>query len=530
MISQSLKVPFARVAAELTIGSVLYVVAATVVSLTLKAYGDVSDPVLHVGVLSAYFALLVFLMIVNLAVAGSLRRSTYFFYAAFLFFHGFNTAFYEQWLTLWEGSFASWNELFRLAIPLSIVALLYFSQGYLTLPKRDPLMQRICEWLKVIWALLLTQALLIALPQAQSMVTAIQTILAPATGLFLVIAGIRAWLRGQLEARLFTVAFAIHLLGLVIFLWLKGSAAVAPLTAYYQLLLASACEITLLAIGLVDLLRRSLQERNQAQAEAIANLERVQKVEAEYAQKLEKDVEARTKELANVNAHKDRLISILAHDLRSPLNSINQICEYSLRNDEDMSAEIRDTMEGILESGKGLYELLENLLCWAQWQNDTTKTECVPVKPELLAKEALRLFRFQAEMRKQTLILDIQSKAIIMTEPHMLKVILRNLLSNAINHTTEGGNITLRYTDEGGTPNYCIVDTGPGLSENALRAWQSNAEGIPRGEASESGGIGLGLVLCRNLTEKLGGTLSIENVAEAGASFTLRLPEGAIQN
>ncbi|WOO39395.1 sensor histidine kinase [Rubellicoccus peritrichatus] len=513
---------------ELLAAALLFTLFAAGLRILLTEYGPTTPEGtarLHQSILAAYLTLLGFLLIINFAVAASLKRSTYLYYAAFLLFHGFTTAYYEGWLHFDQKEDAGLDELFLLSVPLSIIALLLFTKNFLALKKHDLLTNRLTNILTIIWIMLLGQAFLVNLPEALEIVSDVQRILAPITGFFLIAAGWRAWMRKQEEARFFVLAFWIHLIALIIFLTFGQSDEPGNRFAYYQLLLGSTFEISLLSIALIDLLRRTLLERNRAQEEAIENLQRAQEVEAQYTQRLERDVETRTRELASVSAHKDQLLSILAHDLRSPLNSINQVCEYSIRREKSTDVDsYRDTLETILDCGKELYALLENLLCWAQWQQEEITLEPTWVAPVDLLNETATLFRFQAERHQLKLFIECPKDGAIYTDPQMVKVILRNLVSNALAYTEPGGTIIIRFQQEDVNACFSVTDTGAGMPPEVVQRLIETDLPISRGSKSESGGLGLGLVICRTLSRKLEGQLIIESELGKGTTVALKVP------
>lgn len=241
---------------------------------------------------------------------------------------------------------------------------------------------------------------------------------------------------------------------------------------------------------------------------------------------LERKVEERTAELTKLNAVKDKLFSVVSHDLRGPLGSLSVFLDMYLKYDGIFTPdEIKGTMSQIHQSVIGLTEMLNNLLSWSQSQIDENDTIFKEIAlPALLDKHAL-LYGQMAVQKNITLRHASNGKLpAVWGNDDLISIVLRNLLSNAIKFTPSGGSITLHAFPANEQVWISVSDTGVGISrENLEKLFELETVFTTVGTAKEKG-TGLGLRLCREYAEKLGGSLSVESGLNQGTTFTLILP------
>jgi signal transduction histidine kinase len=231
-------------------------------------------------------------------------------------------------------------------------------------------------------------------------------------------------------------------------------------------------------------------------------------------------------ELRQLNATKDKFFSIIAHDLRGPIANMLSISELiSEKGQVD-----EDTLYSFLEMQKELtketIQLLENLLIWAKSNTNRIDFEPVPIDLDGLIKEAVELVQIQA-MNKDISISDDISKSVqIVADENMIKLIVRNLLTNAIKFTPHGGQISiLVQSGADNSAEISVKDTGigipPDMLKNLFRIEVSSKRFGTDGEASN----GLGLLLCKEFIEKHGGRFWVESEEQKGSTFSFSIPE-----
>ncbi|GHN01185.1 hypothetical protein WSM22_26740 [Cytophagales bacterium WSM2-2] len=231
------------------------------------------------------------------------------------------------------------------------------------------------------------------------------------------------------------------------------------------------------------------------------------------------------RKLQEINATKDKLFSIIGHDLKGPLNSLTSFSSLLLNHIDKISKdEIKMLSLDIDKSLKNLFTLLENLLEWSRSQ-----TGNIDFKPEEfdladVLKENEGLLKGQAQNKKITIENENTLQLPVKLHRHSINTVVRNLLSNAIKFTPEGGRITLRATADGNRYTVSVTDTGVGMSEAAMqKLFKLGTKHSTLGTAKEAG-TGLGLILCKDFIEKNGGTIGVESKEGAGSKFYFTVP------
>lgn len=235
--------------------------------------------------------------------------------------------------------------------------------------------------------------------------------------------------------------------------------------------------------------------------------------------------ERQAADLAQLNADKDRFFSIIAHDLRSPLAGMLGLSAAMAANlPEFTPAEAEEAMMEMAKATRNLYQLLENLLEWSQLQ--TGRMECLPEPVEVnqLLAELAELFNPSAQQKG----IKVQVKSQPCTawaDRRMLHAVFRNLLSNALKFTSSGGTVTLACSVKDGRVQVEVRDTGTGLSAPLLESlFVRGAKPTSQEGTAGERGTGLGLVLCRELLERVGGAISARSEPGKGTVFAVVLP------
>jgi len=226
-------------------------------------------------------------------------------------------------------------------------------------------------------------------------------------------------------------------------------------------------------------------------------------------------------ELEGANETKNKLLSIVAHDLRSPLASIQHYLE--MLTEFQLSAAEKRTMEqDLLEKTKNTDQMLSNLLFWTANQMDGVSVTL----GELHLKESLKpVIAIQTAIAREKCIglkNDIPDGAWVIADANMLQLVVRNLINNAIKFTAPGGQITIGCERAG--PNWRILvgDTGIGIADDRKDTIFSMKNQSTYGTKNEKG-TGLGLVLCKEFTEMQHGEISFESVPGAGTTFCISM-------
>ena len=231
-------------------------------------------------------------------------------------------------------------------------------------------------------------------------------------------------------------------------------------------------------------------------------------------------------ELRDSNNKKDRLLSIIAHDLRAPLSGVVNLAGLMLKAPESFSPEeIRDFATDIQGTSKRLTELLENLLNWARLQIGKLPYVPVAIDVSMMVHQVVILFDSTARQKNIELSLDMTEGLSIVGDQEMLRTVLRNLVGNAIQYTREGGTVLVSVAQTGGFVAIRVKDSGVGLSPERVENLFELPSQPVLNDGDGSRGAGFGLVLCKELVERLEGHLAVDSKVNEGTVFTVCIPE-----
>lgn len=222
---------------------------------------------------------------------------------------------------------------------------------------------------------------------------------------------------------------------------------------------------------------------------------------------------------------KDRLFSIIAHDLRNPIGTSLGLSEFLLEEMNQKNYTVVSHYAGLFrQSLTEAFNLLNNLLDWSRSQQQRIRFEARELVLADIISESRELF--ESSIQQKNLAFDVQTpeNCRVLADPDMLKTILRNLLSNAIKFSNENGLISLMCQPNGQFAEIAITDRGVGMSpeqQAALFAFDTNSS--TPGTAGEKG-TGLGLILVKEFVEKHGGYIRLSSKPGQGSTFSFTIP------
>lgn len=229
--------------------------------------------------------------------------------------------------------------------------------------------------------------------------------------------------------------------------------------------------------------------------------------------------------LSKLNATKDKLFSIIAHDLRSPFNTTLGLVEI-LNEDMEMlsEVEIKENLDVISSSLKSQLKLLENLLNWARIQTDKMELTKALVSPPIIINDIIDLLSATANTKQIELVNQVEKNISILADKDMLHSILRNLISNSIKFTHVGGIVTISSKLVEENILITVSDNGIGMKpdevENIFNIDHKHTSVGTNGEK----GTGLGLALVKEMVELHNGKINIKSKIGKGSDFIFTLP------
>lgn len=230
-------------------------------------------------------------------------------------------------------------------------------------------------------------------------------------------------------------------------------------------------------------------------------------------------------QLNELNQAKDRIFSIIAHDLRSPLGSVLSLASLLHDDASRMKAdEVTEIVGMISNSVRNTLGLLDNLLSWSRSQTGRLKVNPQTFSLTDLVKKVYALNEDTAKIKQLRLLDHVAVETKVHTDLDLLQIVLQNLVTNAIKFSFPHGQIAISAFVEGEEMLIQVSDLGRGMdAEERNRLFQLTTNTSRPGTNNEKGS-GLGLILCHELMLKLGGSIAVQSAPGVGSTFTLRLP------
>lgn len=230
--------------------------------------------------------------------------------------------------------------------------------------------------------------------------------------------------------------------------------------------------------------------------------------------------------LRETNASKDKFFSIIAHDLKNPFQGLLGYSEILAKDLLNMDTEdVQEVAHDLHESAQNLFKLLENLLQWSRIQRGVIEYNPDVFSLHQVAQLNVGLVNSSAFQKRITIENQVDPELMVYADVNMINTIIRNLLTNACKFTDFDGRIVLTGTKISDQfAEVGIIDNGVGINqENCDKLFRIDSQLTTLGTANEKG-TGLGLVLCKELTEKNGGEIRVESTIGEGTAFYFSIP------
>ncbi len=245
--------------------------------------------------------------------------------------------------------------------------------------------------------------------------------------------------------------------------------------------------------------------------------------------KAEDNLRSTTDNLQKLNETKDKFISIISHDLRTPFSSIMGFTDLLLTEDDLTPEESKQYVRYIQESSKTMLSLVNSLLDWTRIQTGRIPFEPVPVHFNQFVQKVLSGMTGYAMQKKITLINNVPDEISLMVDQSLVMQAMNNLLSNALKFTPEDGEISVScsQSEQARFIQVAVHDTGKGIKpEDIAKIFSIEAKFTTEGTAGEKG-TGLGLTLVKEIIEKHRGKIWVESEFGKGSTFYFTLPKAS---
>jgi signal transduction histidine kinase len=239
-------------------------------------------------------------------------------------------------------------------------------------------------------------------------------------------------------------------------------------------------------------------------------------------------LEQQTLELTELNQVKNKLFSVIAHDLKTPMYALRNVF-LSMQHAKMPAKEIKEMLPSIVNEMNYTTSLMENLLQWAKTQMKSASVQPEVIDIKMMTLEAMQILQLQANNKKIYLESRIDFPVYCYADREMVNLVLRNLLSNAIKFTPQNGKVMVGVSDKASFVEIFVQDNGIGMRSEDMHQLFGDLYYTTKGTASENG-TGLGLKLCKDFLEKNGGEISVKSSPGEGSIFSFTLPRYNSEN
>ncbi|QSE97432.1 tetratricopeptide repeat-containing sensor histidine kinase [Fulvivirga lutea] len=241
-----------------------------------------------------------------------------------------------------------------------------------------------------------------------------------------------------------------------------------------------------------------------------------------------KVLDTQNQELKELNFTKDRLFSIISHDLKSPLSSFHTITKSLTDNWERLEKEqLKSFVENLRDSSKEVHDMMDNLLRWALNQTGQLNYNPTELQVSAVLEDISNQLSVAAEANKITINRMFSSEVKLKADLDYLKIITRNILSNAIKFSNMGESIDILVEENEKESRISIKDRGVGMNSEQVKIILGETTSVHDIKNSDKKGTGLGITLSKELLNKMGGKLEVESEENKGTTFRLIFPKAA---
>ncbi|MEL6559926.1 MAG: sensor histidine kinase [Bacteroidota bacterium] len=493
-----------------------------------------------------FFGIVIVMALYNLMIYFSVKDKSYLWYVLSIVGFGLYMAFYYGFTyeLLWPSS-PVWNAyFFALIIPLTNICRILFTQTYLHTDQYVPRWHQFFNIMQLLY-LIPIATWLISWSGIHEMLTTtnhIIGILGTTTMTAMTITSIVVYRSGYKPALWVLLAFSMFNIGGILFIFRELNYFVSDnFFTRYGIQIGAVAQVVLFSLGLADRLNRArkmltFQKIEKEKLELEKETERKRLIENQRNQ-LEVQVKERTKELEQtlqqlrlseselkeLNKVKSKLFSIISHELKSPLTTVDAylnlfINHYHKLSQEDLSALSNKTRFSL----QNLTLLMDNLLLWSRLQQDRLTFDPILLDLRRIIDKSVKLFALLMEQKNIKLVIEDEvDESMLYADKNMLEFIVRNLIHNAIKFTPKNGQITIAVSHDGGMSTISIQDTGIGMTHEMIGQILKKGESFTRTGTEQEKGSGIGLLMCKDFVEKNGGQLLITADRGTTVSFTV---------
>ncbi len=272
------------------------------------------------------------------------------------------------------------------------------------------------------------------------------------------------------------------------------------------------------------IIKMKAAEENELYLKELRNAKKELEKQAVELKKVNKELRESEEKLKIINANKDKFFSIVSHDLRSPFSALIGYAQLLTDNYDQLDDdEIQLSLASLKRSAENTYSLLNGLLEWSRTQTGRMEFNPRYYKPYKIVDEVIELLRVSAKNKRINLNSKVSHDLKVFADRKMLETILRNLISNAIKFTHAGGKVLIKAVEKEKEIIISVTDNGMGIEADDLKRLFKIEEHHTTVGTENEVGTGVGLILCKELVEKMGGRIWIESKIGKGTTFYFSL-------
>jgi ligand-binding sensor domain-containing protein/signal transduction histidine kinase len=271
--------------------------------------------------------------------------------------------------------------------------------------------------------------------------------------------------------------------------------------------------------------KKILEEQVKIRTEDLRKANQLLEDEVIERKQIEQDILRTNNLLQESNTTKDKLFSIISHDLRGPIGNLSGMLKV-FKEEKDMDPVFRDEfLTSMSNSADSTYALLENLLDWARTQKDSINLKVENIPLSLIIDEILSFLSGIASKKSISIISHVDENTYAYCDHNTIATVIRNLVSNALKFTPENGKVELFAVEDGEKIKVTIKDSGIGIKPEALQNIFNKEKVVSTKGTSGEKGTGLGLLLVKEFVRKNNGIIWAESELGKGTSFHFTLPK-----
>ncbi len=493
-----------------------------------------------------FFGIVIVMALYNLMIFFAVKDQSYIWYVLSIVGFGLYMAFYYGFTYeyFWPDH-PPWNaHFFAFIIPVTNISRILFAKKYLHTSEYVQKWNTLFNVLLGIYIIPLALWLIswLTIKDLLSEANYIIGFIGSITMISITVVSLIVYLKGYKPALWSLVAFGIFNLGGILFIFRELNYIDANFITRYGVQIGTVAQVVLFSFGLSDRLNRTRKKLAQRTIEKEKIEREREKEKKEIAQKRKEQLEVLIKErtgelektlaqlkvseheLRELNDLKTKLFSIISHELKSPLTTVDSYLNLLINHYDKLTpTDFSDLSNKTKFSLQNLTLLLDNLLLWTRLQQNNITYQPVRVDLRRVVDKSVKLFHLLFEQKQIKLVVEPEVDEIIaICDKDMVEFVFRNLLHNALKFTPKKGTITIAATVNERYSRIFIKDTGVGMSPELIRKILEDNVSYTRLGTEEEKGTGIGLLMCKDFIEKNGGHLEMK--AENGTVVSFSIP------